>query len=260
MIPLRALAPHKQPESRPLVWLRDPAQLVREIDYLHPTGDNAAESGVAREASVLLRISLAPEGVVVESREDTERRLSLVGRAHLRRWRALELLRLPSNDDVLAAVTSNSFGSHNRADGKHQETNQCKYRAISASIGIHLTRNVEEANLSKMRNRTVPEMLLSWHASACVMSGPPGCELLQRALLVGDCSQYKKCDECLVAGQRASATVPSNGASTDASYRLGCGWCAGRRRQCVPDLRGMCRSVETHLRNVSQCDQPKGRS
>ena len=52
----------------------------------------------------MLRVSLAPEGVVVRSREDTERRLSLVGRAHVRRWRAMELLRLPNHLDAMAAI------------------------------------------------------------------------------------------------------------------------------------------------------------
>ena len=201
MLPLRALAAHKQPESRPLVWLRDPAQLTRELDYVGARGDSTgSEAGRAREVSVVLRISLAPEGVVVRSREDTERRLSLVGRAHLRRWRALQLLRLPPTyQDALAGIPRGSFG---------------------------------------------PSL------------APVDSEQLLRALLVGDCSQYKSCGECVVAGHRA-ATVAANAAGgdgTNASY-LGCSWCAGRRRQCVPDLRGMCRSEETHLRNASQCER-----
>jgi hypothetical protein len=205
MLPLRALSPHRQPESRPLVWLRDPAQPTRDLQYHGVAGDSEGSgSGGAREASVMLRISLAPEGVVVRSREDIERRLSLVGRANLRRWRALELLRLPSNfQEVLAAVPSE--------------------QAFGADIPL------------------------------------ADSELPLRPLRIGDCSQYTNCRDCLAAGRRAETTVATDRDSSggiDSSHLLGCGWCAGRRRQCVPDLRGMCRNEETHLRNASQCEQP----
>jgi hypothetical protein len=102
MLALRGLGKHKQPASRPLVWLRDPAQLTRELDY-YPGGGGGGGGG-GREASVVLRVSLAPEGVVVRSREDPERRLSLVGRAHVRRWRAMELLRLPNHLNAMGAI------------------------------------------------------------------------------------------------------------------------------------------------------------
>jgi hypothetical protein len=204
MLPLHGLAPHKQPESRPLVWLRDPAQPTRELGYMGATVDSESSKAVgAREPSVVLRISLAPEGVVVRSREDTERRLSLVGRANLRRWRALELLRLtPNYQDMIATISSGqAFGED------------------------------------------IP---------------PMDSELLLRPLRIGECSQYKSCGECLGAGRRAATSVATNRGGSDgvdASYQLGCGWCAGRRRQCVPDLRGMCRNEETHLRNASQCER-----
>ena len=130
MLPLRALAAHESLGSGALVWLRDPAQVARELEYTGAEGSSARSASSAapsREVSVVLRISLAPEGVVARSREDTERRLSLVARAHLRRWRAVEILRLPpSLRDTMTVLSPRSLGTTDRDDNDQQPRTQCK--------------------------------------------------------------------------------------------------------------------------------------
>ena len=150
-------------EGERLVWLRDSAQLTREIA---PPAELSA-------AMVVLRISLAPEGVLLRARSDEERRLSLLGRAHVRRWRGLELL-----SRLTKAAAAGAAGTEEPAD---------------------------------------------W---------PAGSEPVRSALLAS-CAARRCCDACTVGGQ--------------------CAWCAGRRRQCVPDLRGMCRDPATHLRAADAC-------
>ena len=152
-------------EGERLVWLRDSAQLTREIA---PPAELSA-------AVVVLRISLAPEGVLLRARSDEERRLSLLGRAHVRRWRGLELL-----SRLTKAAAAGAAGTEEPAD---------------------------------------------W---------PAGSEPVRSALLA-NCAARRSCDACTDGGQ--------------------CAWCAGRRRQCVPDLRGMCRDPATHLRAADACPE-----
>jgi hypothetical protein len=124
------------------------------------------------------------------------------------------------------------------------------------------TRSPDSVSVSVVSVSVSDSVSVSVYLLFGLHAGPTDSTDILRALLIGDCSRHTSCAECLAAGPvAADAALVATGAggggggASGGDTALGCSWCAGRRRQCVPDLRGMCRSEATHLRNASQCEQ-----